>query len=635
MSAVLATATTTDPQFTHLPRTLLRPSPTNPRHTKRKQTLEELAESFKEHGIISPIIVRPVPEPQDGQPTHEIVAGERRWLAAEIAGLDFVPVLVRELTDFQVLEIQIIENDQREEVHPLEAAEGYQKLLRKPDELQGYTLEELAARLGKSVSFVRARLNLCHLCTEARQAVYADKIGIAIAQLIARMPAGLQPAATKDVVQGYGGTPMSFREAQAHIEKAYMLQLAHAPFSVTSTELLPQCGSCTACPKRTGASPGLFEDVKSEDVCTDPPCFAAKKAAHFEQLVAKAKAEGREVITGAAARVVKPAESSELKGYLPLDKPHPKATSSQPLRSLLRDGGPPVALLEDPKTHDLIEVVREDAATLALKNKKLLQREPKPPKQPKKKEQTHEAAADAAAASEARGKADRAAERLVEIEREWRNRAADALWARLNDGTDQGMPDSVLRILLVDVLLNTDVSVERIRAIGQIELSEAMVMRDQLRADEVVVTMTDNQVRNLLTYVTALIDLNARENDHPNKGDPLYIESIASELDLDLAPIKKQAISTVDTARHEAAQAARTPEQALAKAVEQPKAPVRYRDPMTGQAWSGRGLQPKWLKVALADGRKLSEFEVTSATPAAKMPEPVVAWPFPTKGARP
>ena len=75
MSAVLATATTTDPQFTQLPRTLLRPSPTNPRHTKRKQTLEELAESFKEHGIISPIIVRPVPEPQAGQPTHEIVAG--------------------------------------------------------------------------------------------------------------------------------------------------------------------------------------------------------------------------------------------------------------------------------------------------------------------------------------------------------------------------------------------------------------------------------------------------------------------------------------------------------------------------------------------------------------------------------
>ena len=579
MSAVLepqpAAEGLAEPQFTHLPRNLLRPSPTNPRHTKRKQTLEELAGTIKEHGIIQPLLVRPHPAFPVGQPTHEIVAGERRWLAAELAGLDHVPVLVRELTDFQVREIQVIENDQREEVHPLEAAEGYRALLRhKADDTQGYTLEELAARLGKSVSFVRARLALCHLCPDARQAVYADKMGIAVAQLIARMPEALQPAATKEVVQGYGGTPMSFREAQAHLEKTYMLQLARAPFSVSDAELLPQCGSCTACPKRTGANPGLFEDVKSDDVCTDPPCFAAKKAAHFERLVERAKAEGREVITGAAARTVMPAGEDSLKGYLPLDKPHPKATSTQPLRSLLGEGGPPVALLEDPKTHDLIEVVREDAATLALKNKKLLQREPKPPKpskqqpQPQTQEQTDEAAASAAAASEARSKAERAAERLVQIEREWRNRAADALWERLNDGRDQGMPDTALRALLIDVLLQSDVSPARLRAIGYADLAEAMAKRDWRMADEAVVTMETDEVCNLLTYATALLDLNAGENDHPNKGDPLYIEGIASELELDLAPIKKRAISTVDTARHEAAQAARTPEEALQQAVQ-------------------------------------------------------------------
>lgn len=142
----------------------LKPSSTESQTERRKHfdkaALGELADSIKTAGLINPVLVRPV----NGH--FEIVAGERRFMAAELAGVSEIPATVRELTDEQVLEIQLIENLQREGLHPLSEAEGYDKLIR----THGHTAEEIADKLGKSKAYVYARIKLLALGPAARQA---------------------------------------------------------------------------------------------------------------------------------------------------------------------------------------------------------------------------------------------------------------------------------------------------------------------------------------------------------------------------------------------------------------------------------------------------------------------------------
>src|ERR1051325_5469934 len=111
-------------------------------HRKKFTGIDELALSIKTQGLISPITVRP----QRNRPGfHELVVGERRWRAAKKAGVLTIAAIVRELTDKQVLEIQLIENVQRVDVHPLEEADGYEELLEK----HGYDVDGIAAKTGK------------------------------------------------------------------------------------------------------------------------------------------------------------------------------------------------------------------------------------------------------------------------------------------------------------------------------------------------------------------------------------------------------------------------------------------------------------------------------------------------------
>lgn len=146
----------------HLAATALRALPVSEIQTSRthvqalrrarftEEGLADLAASVKETGVVQPIIVRPVDE------QHEIVAGERRWRAAVMAGFDTIPAIVRDLTDEQVLEVQIIENLQREELLPLEEAEGYRELMN----LKGIAAEDVGDLVGKSRSWVYGRLKL-------------------------------------------------------------------------------------------------------------------------------------------------------------------------------------------------------------------------------------------------------------------------------------------------------------------------------------------------------------------------------------------------------------------------------------------------------------------------------------------
>jgi ParB family chromosome partitioning protein len=167
-----------------LPVAVVEPSPTQPRRHFDEAALNELADSIRIKGILQPIIVRPRSEGR-----YEIVAGERRWRAAQLAGLHEIPVLIREMTDSDSFEAALIENIQRADLNPVEEAEGYQQLARK----FSHTQETIATLTGKSRSHIANLIRILDLPDSAREMVRTGQLslGHAKALLAARDPAQL------------------------------------------------------------------------------------------------------------------------------------------------------------------------------------------------------------------------------------------------------------------------------------------------------------------------------------------------------------------------------------------------------------------------------------------------------------
>lgn len=151
----------------HMPIELMHASPNNPRKHFGESDLEDLAKSIREKGLLQPIVVRPRP---DGE--YEIVAGERRWRASQRAGIHEVPVLIRELSDGEALEIALIENIQRSDLNPLEEARAYSLLL----EQFNYTQQQLAESVGKSRSHIANTLRLLNLPDSVRTQIETGKL---------------------------------------------------------------------------------------------------------------------------------------------------------------------------------------------------------------------------------------------------------------------------------------------------------------------------------------------------------------------------------------------------------------------------------------------------------------------------
>ncbi|WP_167093384.1 ParB/RepB/Spo0J family partition protein [Massilia frigida] len=284
----------------------IRPSPDN-RKRFNQVALNELAESIKSMGVAQPILIRPVAPTADAPERYEIVAGERRWRASIIAGIEVVPAMVREMSDRDAAMIRLLENLQREDPHPLEEAIGYEQLM-----LQfGLTADQVADEIKKSRSYVYGRLKLCALTNDVRELFLDNKISASTALLIARIPVpALQAKALDEVINPKNaypaGEPLSYRRAVEHIQNRYMLDLTTAVFPVSDGKLLAAAGACTKCPKRTGNQPEIFSDIKSADVCTDPDCFGEKKAAHFAKVVVTANKKGVPVLEGAEAKKALP-----------------------------------------------------------------------------------------------------------------------------------------------------------------------------------------------------------------------------------------------------------------------------------------------------------------------------------------
>jgi len=168
LDALFMDNNTEDGQIATLRLSELEPNKNQPRTNFDEEALRELADSIREHGILQALVVRPMDE---GRP-YQIVAGERRWRAARMAGLSEVPVVIRQLGDEQTLAIAIIENLQREDLNPIELALGCQNLM----DNYGMTQEKVAEKLGKSRSAIANIVRLLHLPQSVQDGVRSGKI---------------------------------------------------------------------------------------------------------------------------------------------------------------------------------------------------------------------------------------------------------------------------------------------------------------------------------------------------------------------------------------------------------------------------------------------------------------------------
>jgi len=188
-----------------IPIEFLRPNPRNPRRNFGEESLDELAASIKEKGIIQPLLARPVPGAPDA---YEIIAGERRWRAAQHAGLHEVPIVSINADDRQALELAIIENVQRADLDPLEEAAGYERL---SDEFL-YTQADLAKVIGKSRSHVSNCLRLLKLPERTKSLLREGKISAGHARVLL---AAAEPDALAEKIVAQN---LSVRDAEKLLE---------------------------------------------------------------------------------------------------------------------------------------------------------------------------------------------------------------------------------------------------------------------------------------------------------------------------------------------------------------------------------------------------------------------------------
>ncbi len=195
---------------TTLPITDVENNSSQPRKNFDPEALAQLADSIRQHGILQPLTVRKL---DSGY--YQIIAGERRWRAARMAGLDEVPVIVVEADDKTAAELAMIENLQREDLNPMEEATGYRTLI----DLYGMTQEEAAERVGKSRSAVANALRLLDLSEPVRAFVEEGKLTAGHARALITLPADLQERTAKEVMDGGLSVRQTERLAKQRMEE--------------------------------------------------------------------------------------------------------------------------------------------------------------------------------------------------------------------------------------------------------------------------------------------------------------------------------------------------------------------------------------------------------------------------------
>ena len=214
-----------DTRIETLPLREIEPDPGQPRKTFDDETLAELSASIAEHGLLQPIAVRP--KPSGG---YLIVAGERRWRASRMAGLTEVPVIVKDVTDEQAMELALVENLQREDLDPVEEAVGIRELMTRCD----LTQEQAARKLGKSRSALANSLRLLSLPETVLELLKSDFITIGHAKVVLGLPT---PELQEEAAQMIADNQLNVRQAEALCKK--LAKPAKEPVAAPLPSALP------------------------------------------------------------------------------------------------------------------------------------------------------------------------------------------------------------------------------------------------------------------------------------------------------------------------------------------------------------------------------------------------------------
>lgn len=301
------------PELVQLAPSVLIPTTDNPRVMREDKAFAELVESIRSVGVLQPLIARPMPSNgKRAAGTYDLRAGHRRLAAAKKAGLETVPVIVREMDDKLAIEITVTENLQRENLHPLEEARGIKHMLD-----AGWTPEAAAERFGKTAAWVAKRAKLLDLTSEWQKSIEDPKSPVsvwpaALLDQVACLPADSQAIVLSNVnpdrqgnarrLGNQKGIVPTAQELAKYIASEVLNVLHGAPFKLDDETLVPAAGSCVMCPKRSGCQPLLFDELDAggkkgrkadagQDRCLDRKCYDGKVAAIVRRRLVEASAK--------------------------------------------------------------------------------------------------------------------------------------------------------------------------------------------------------------------------------------------------------------------------------------------------------------------------------------------------------
>ena len=238
------------------------------------EELNDLVDSIKQHGILQPILVRTGVAGE-----FEIIAGQRRYLAAKAAGLTEIPVMLRDIVDSDITELQIIENLNRADLTPIDECDAYVALM----EAQKIDAALVAVKVGKHHKYVMARLKLHSLIEVFRVLIRKGQLSLELGIRLGSYDNKAQTSIYKEVVpKGFEGN----LQINNYIFNRYQGDLKEVSFELSDTTLIPAVGSCTGCPYNT-ASANLFGDA-NKPRCTRIWCFEDKVEAQFRKIIAEA-----------------------------------------------------------------------------------------------------------------------------------------------------------------------------------------------------------------------------------------------------------------------------------------------------------------------------------------------------------
>jgi ParB family chromosome partitioning protein len=272
--------------FKELPLSVIIPDTNQPRRYYNETAMQELIDSVRINGVLQPILVRP-----DGD-KYKLVCGERRYRAAMAVNIaikqrDSIPVMVRELTDAEALELQIIENLQRKDVQPMEEAVSFKSLV----ETNKKTIEEIAGRIGKSPNYVAQRIKLNDLIPGFQELLDGDKLSLTDAVKLCRFEPSIQKEAYRQA-----DVPKDWQKKKGWELNGWFLrnldnhkhELDSAPFKTNDATLYPEAGACNACPHNSHFNKLLFPELQKKRICHNGGCFSIKSAKAYQLRIREA-----------------------------------------------------------------------------------------------------------------------------------------------------------------------------------------------------------------------------------------------------------------------------------------------------------------------------------------------------------